>query len=70
MQAVKAYRAYYDEGLFVPYEPVVMPKGSQAIVTILDFPIENDVSRRQMEAMRRFREEVRSSDEQVPEFET
>ncbi|MCL2421616.1 MAG: DUF2281 domain-containing protein [Defluviitaleaceae bacterium] len=39
MQAVKSYRAYYDEGSFVPYEPVTIPKGSQAIITILDFPI-------------------------------
>lgn len=37
MQAVKSYRAYYDDGSFVPYEPVVIPKGSQAIITILDF---------------------------------
>ena len=36
MQAVKAY---YDEGIFVPFEPVVIPKGSHAIVTILDFAI-------------------------------
>jgi len=36
MQAVKAY---YDEGAFIPFEPVVIPKGSRAIVTILDFSI-------------------------------
>jgi predicted DNA-binding antitoxin AbrB/MazE fold protein len=36
MQAVKAY---YNEGTFVPFEPVVLPKGSHAIVTILDFAI-------------------------------
>jgi len=36
MQAVKAY---YNEGTFVPFEPVVIPKGSHAIVTILDFAI-------------------------------
>jgi len=36
MQAVKAY---YYEGAFVPFEPVVIPKGSHAIVTILDFVI-------------------------------
>jgi len=77
MQAVKAYRAYYNDGLFVPYEQVVIPKGSQAIVTIIDFPIEtaqkpdrpDSVSRRQIEAMHRFREEVSSNDEPVPEFE-
>jgi len=36
MQAVKAY---YTEGAFVPFEPVAIPKGSHAIVTILDFVI-------------------------------
>ena len=36
MQAIKAY---YDEGKFIPFEPVRIPKGSHAIVTILDFPI-------------------------------
>ncbi|MCL2839630.1 MAG: antitoxin family protein [Defluviitaleaceae bacterium] len=36
MQAIKAY---YSEGTFVPFEPVVIPKGSHAIVTILDFAI-------------------------------
>ncbi|MCL2572508.1 MAG: DUF104 domain-containing protein [Defluviitaleaceae bacterium] len=35
MQAVKAY---YDDGKFVPLKPITIPKGSQAIVTILDFP--------------------------------
>ena len=34
MQAVKAY---YEEGKFVPFQPVKIPKGSHAIVTILDF---------------------------------
>ena len=37
MQAIKAY--YDDEGKFVPFEPVRIPKGSHVIVTILDFPI-------------------------------
>ena len=37
MQAVKAY---YDNGKFVPMQPVVVPKGSYAIITILDFPID------------------------------
>jgi len=37
MQAVKAY---YSEGAFVPFEPVVIPRGSHAIVTILDFSID------------------------------
>jgi predicted DNA-binding antitoxin AbrB/MazE fold protein len=37
MQAVKSYRAYYDNGLFIPYEPVIIPKGCQVVVTVLDF---------------------------------
>jgi len=36
MQAIKAY---YEDGKFVPFQPVKIPKGSHAIVTILDFPI-------------------------------
>ena len=36
MQAVKAY---YDEGAFIPFEPIAIPRGSHAIVTILDFVI-------------------------------
>ena len=36
MQAVKAY---YDDGKFIPYQPIKVPTGSQAIVTILDFSI-------------------------------
>ena len=74
---MQAYRVYYDEGKFIPFEPVEIKKGSQAIVTILDFPFENtnkqnslnDASSRQIEAMRRFREEIRDNDEPVPEFE-
>ena len=41
MQAVKAYRAYYDDGLFIPYEPVTIPKGCQVVVTVLDFLVED-----------------------------
>ena len=33
MQAIKAY---FDEGAFVPFEPITIPKGSHAIITILD----------------------------------
>ena len=36
---MQAYKAYYDEGKFIPVEPVKIPKGSQAIVTVLDLPI-------------------------------
>jgi len=37
MKAVKSYRAYYDDGLFIPYEPVAIPKGCQVVITVLDF---------------------------------
>jgi len=36
MQAVKAY---YNGDTFIPFKPVKIPKGSHAIVTILDFSI-------------------------------
>jgi len=41
MQAVKAY---YDEGKFIPFHPIKIPKGSHAIITILDFPIKGEPS--------------------------
>ena len=41
MQAVKTYRAYYDDGIFIPYEPVTIPKGCQVVVTVLDFLLED-----------------------------
>jgi predicted DNA-binding antitoxin AbrB/MazE fold protein len=75
---MQACRAIYNSGRFVPLEPIVIPEGSQAIVTVLDFTIDDvkpiidtdDVCRRQAEAMRRFRESIRNSDEPVPnEFE-
>ena len=37
MQAVKAY---YDEGKFIPFKPIDIPKGSHVIVTILDSTFE------------------------------
>jgi len=36
MQATKTYKAYYDNGFFIPYEPVTIPKGCQVVVTVLD----------------------------------
>jgi len=39
MQAVKAY---YNGDTFTPFEPVEIPKGSHAIITILDFPISEE----------------------------
>jgi len=41
MQTVKTYRAYYNDGLFIPYEPVTIPKGCQVVVTVLDFLLED-----------------------------
>jgi len=31
MQAVKAY---YDDGKFIPLQPIRLPKGSSAVITI------------------------------------
>ena len=68
---MQAYRAYYDDGKFVTFEPVTMPKGSQAIVTILDFPLDeiSDTSRRQLDTLKRFRKGVQNCNEPVPAFE-
>jgi len=74
MQAVKAY---YNGDTFTPFKPVKIPKGSHAIVTILDFPINDafvsnevdDVSIRQIEAMRQFITENDNCNEPIPEFE-
>jgi len=41
MQAIKTYRAYYNDGAFIPYEPVTIPKGCQVVVTVLDFLLED-----------------------------
>ena len=39
MQAIKAY---YNEGTFIPFEPVMIPQGSHAIITILDSVINQE----------------------------
>jgi predicted DNA-binding antitoxin AbrB/MazE fold protein len=39
MQAIKAY---YNEGTFIPFEPIMIPQGSHAIITILDFVINQE----------------------------
>ena len=67
---MQAYRAYYDEGKFVTFDPVKIPKGSQAIVTVLDFPLDevSNKCRLQMEALTRFRKGVQNCNEPVPEF--
>ena len=41
MQTIKAY---YDEGKFVPFQPVSIPNGSHVIITLLDLPINEDTS--------------------------
>jgi len=74
MQAVKAY---YNGGTFTPFKPVKIPKGSHAIITILDFPINDalipnildDVSVQQIEAMHQFITENDNCNELIPEFE-
>jgi len=74
MQAVKAY---YNGDTFTPFKPVKIPKGSHAIITILDFPINDapisnkldDVSIQQIEAMRQFITENDNCNEAIPSFE-
>ena len=74
---MQACKAYYSEGRFVPFEPLEIPEGSHAIVTILDFSISevqkadkmSDKCSQQLKALERFREGVRNCDEQVPDFE-
>ena len=69
---MQAYRAYFDEGKFIPLEPVEIINGSQAIVTVLDFPIvgakSNEVSFRQKAALKKFRDAIRNSDPLTTEF--
>jgi len=65
---MQACEAYYQDGRFVPLEMLNIPEGSRAIVTILDAG-RDDISRRQIEAMRRFYDENRDCDEPIPEFE-
>ena len=74
MQAVKAY---YNGDTFIPFKPVKIPKGSHAIITILDFPISDasipseldDVSIQQIKAMRQFINESDNCNEAIPSFE-
>jgi len=65
MQAVKAY---FNGDSFTPLKPLKIPKGSHAIITILDFPLD-DVSINQIKAMRQFIAENDSCNEPIPEFE-
>ena len=36
---MQAVRAYSNNGIFVPFQPIKVADGSQAIITILDFPM-------------------------------
>ena len=65
---MQAYRARYERGRVVPLGNPAIPEGSELIVTVLE-ESPDDISRRQRTAMARFREEIRNSDEPVPEFE-
>ena len=71
---MQACRAYYSDGRFIPFEPLDIPEGSKAIITVLDFPVERiddsleNVSRCQKEAVARFRDIVRNSDPLPPEY--
>ena len=47
---MQACRAYYENGKFVPLESIEIPEGSQAIVTILDFSM-NDINFRLAESI-------------------
>ena len=69
VECMQAIKAYYHEGAFVPFEPITIPKGSHAIVTILDFlinqPQKDDFTawhKRMQEAL------VLSMDEDLPEI--
>ena len=69
MQAVKAY---YDEGKFIPIQPVRLPKGSSAVITIFDFPIaetESAVDETRIEWLNQLREARElAKDEDLPDW--
>ena len=65
---MRAYRAYYERGRFVPLVSLQIPEGSQAIVTVLE-ETTDEVCVRQRIALARLREQIKSCDEPVPEFE-
>ena len=71
---MQACRAYYEKGRFIPFEPLEIPEGSQAIITVLDSSAESihkipgDISDRQKKAVARFRDIIRNSDPLPPEF--
>jgi len=68
MQAIKAY---YDDGKFVPIQPIRLPKGSSAVITIFDFPIveaKPTMDESRVEWLNRLREARElAKDEDLPE---
>lgn len=69
---MKAINGYLDDGRFTPLDPIKLPKRVQVVLVFEDKSADvnpSDISCRQAEAMRRFREEIRNNDEPVPEFE-
>ena len=67
MQAIKAY---YEDGKFIPFQPIIIPKGSHAIVTILDFPIiEDKPDESRIEWLERLEAAIDlSMDEELPDW--
>ena len=72
-----ACKAYYSAGLFIPFETLEIPEGSQAIITVIDFPSEyieettedsQTTSRRQKEAIAFFQDLIQDSEPLPPEF--
>jgi len=71
---MQTFKAYYENGRFIPVESIKIPNGSRAIVTVLDLP-DNDIDEKvkdriHAEAWREFLDEIRSiNNEPVGEFE-
>lgn len=64
---MQTYNGRVESGRFYPIDETSVPDCKTAVLVLESVP--RDVSRRQAEAMRRFREAIRNSDEPVPEFE-
>ena len=68
---MQAYKAIYNKGQFVPLEPVTIPEGSNAIITVLDFPVSglSDGDNSQLAAFDALISAIHASGEEVPAFE-
>ncbi|MDR2577549.1 MAG: hypothetical protein LBC70_01885 [Chitinispirillales bacterium] len=64
---IQTYNGRIEAGHFYSIDGVTVPDCLSAVLVLENAP--QDISRRQAEAMRRFREEIRNNDEPVPEFE-